>query len=457
MNVNRWVVDKLMPCDTRYMIVQGGAGSGKSVGCAQKLLIRASTTKHRFLICRKVARTLKKSVFQLFKDLIYAEDKSQFYRFNHSELIIFDEISGSEFHFAGLDDVEKLKSIQGITGVWYEEATESDDDSGDFDQLELRIRGKDLPDYAQFILSYNPVSDQNWIYNRFFTREDPEVTVLKTNYLDNAFLDDDYINHLTNRVSHDENLYRIYVLGEWGRIKTGGEFYKHFDETKHTGDTRYNEGLPLHISFDENVNPYITLTIWQFEKVGDSMICNQIDEFCLETPRNTLSYLCADFLKKYGTHEAGIYIYGDSTSKKQDTKLEKGYNFYTIIEGKLANLNPIRRVPSKNPPVVTRGQFINAIFGSGYNGIQITIGKQCVKSVADLLHLLESPEGGKHKHKVRDKSTGVSYEKYGHTSDCLDYVICEVLKQDYYSYIRPQKEFDHYEVGAKSFNSSKRY
>ena len=151
------------------------------------------------------------------------------------------------------------------------------------------------------------------------------------------------------------------------------------------------------------------------------------------------------------------YIYGDSTSKKQDTKLEKGYNFYTIIEGKLANLNPIRRVPSKNPPVVTRGQFINAIFGSGYNGIQITIGKQCVKSVADLLHLLESPEGGKHKHKVRDKATGVSYEKYGHTSDCLDYVICEVLKQDFSSYIRPQKEFNHYEVGAKSFNSSKRY
>ena len=73
----------------------------------------------------------------------------------------------------------------------------------------------------------------------------------------------------------------------------------------------------------------------------------------LETPRNTLSYLCADFLKKYGKHESGVYIYGDSTSKKQDTKLEKGYNFYTIIEGKLANLNPIRRVPSKNPPVVT--------------------------------------------------------------------------------------------------------
>ena len=205
MNVNRWVTDRLFPCESRYLIVQGGAGSGKSVACAQKLLIRASQIKHRFLICRKVARTLKKSVFQLFRDIIINEGKAQFYRFNLSELVIYDEISGSEFHFAGLDDVEKLKSIQGITGVWYEEATESDDSSADFDQLELRIRGKDLPDYAQFILSYNPVSDQNWIYNRFFTREDPEVTVLKTNYLDNAFLDEDYINHLTKRVSHDEN------------------------------------------------------------------------------------------------------------------------------------------------------------------------------------------------------------------------------------------------------------
>jgi hypothetical protein len=372
-------------------------------------------------------------------------------------MIIYDEVSGSEFHFSGLDDVEKLKSIQGITGTWYEEATESDESSADFDQIELRVRGNEMPSYVQHILSYNPVSDQNWLYKRFFETPDPEATIIKTNYKDNAFLDDAYIEHMEKRVSHDENLYRIYVLGEWGRIKTGGEFYKHFDETKHTSDTRYQPELPLHISFDENVNPYITLTVWQFEDKGDGMQCYQIDEFCLKTPRNTLSYLCADFMKKYGDHTAGVYIYGDATSKKQDTKLEKGYNFYTIIEGKLSKLNPIRRVPSRNPPVVTRGQFINAIFGSGYGGINIQIGKNCVNTVADLLNLLESPEGGKHKHRVKDKLTGVSYEKYGHASDCLDYVICEVLNKEFNAYINPQKGFSIYELGDKPFNSKKRY
>ena len=457
MFVNRWVSDKLFPCETRYLVVQGGAGSGKSRGITQKLLLRGSQQKHKFLILRKVGATIEDSVFSEFKSVIYEEDKADFYHFTKRPYSIEDKITGTKFLFKGLDDVEKLKSVSGITGVWYEEATESEDSSADFDQIELRLRGKDMPSYVQFILSYNPVSDQNWLYNRFFTREDPEVTIIKTNYLDNAFLDESYIDHLNKRVSHDENLYRIYVLGEWGRIKTGGEFYKHFDETKHVRPLEYDGGLPLHISFDENVNPYITLTIWQFVDTGDGMQCNQIDEFCLETPRNTLSYLCADFLKKYGDHKAGVFIYGDATSKKQDTKLEKGYNFYTIIEGKLKDLNPIRRVPSRNPPVVTRGQFINAIFGSGYNGIQITIGENCKRTVTDLLHLLESPEGGKHKHKTRDNATGVSYEKYGHCSDTLDYVICEVLKEDYYSYIKPQNSFNNYEVGVKAFNQKTRF
>ena len=32
---------------------------------------------------------------------------------------------------------------------------------------------------------------------------------------------------------HDYNYYRVYALGEWGSIKTGGEFLYAFDSNKH--------------------------------------------------------------------------------------------------------------------------------------------------------------------------------------------------------------------------------
>lgn len=63
--------------------------------------------------------------------------------------------NGSEILFSGLDDVEKLKSIYAITGIWIEEASELDE--GDLNQLDIRLRGE-TRFYKQIILSFNPIS-----------------------------------------------------------------------------------------------------------------------------------------------------------------------------------------------------------------------------------------------------------------------------------------------------------
>jgi PBSX family phage terminase large subunit len=74
--------------------------------------------------------------------------------------------NGNRIVFAGLDDVEKLKSINGITGIWIEEASEVENE--DVDQLNLRLRGK-MPYYKQIILSFNPISMGNFLRAKFFT------------------------------------------------------------------------------------------------------------------------------------------------------------------------------------------------------------------------------------------------------------------------------------------------
>ena len=75
--------------ENRFLIVYGGAGSGKSVAVMQKILIRVlSEENHRFVIARKVARTLRVSVFQLFKDLISSLDLEDNFKINKTDMTI---------------------------------------------------------------------------------------------------------------------------------------------------------------------------------------------------------------------------------------------------------------------------------------------------------------------------------------------------------------------------------
>ena len=200
----------------RYEVPWGGAGSGKSHIVARKLLYRVlkeDDCQHKFLIARKVNRTLKRSVFTLFRNIIVKWGLYDEFDFNNTDLTITYKKNGSQFLFTGLDDQEKLKSIEGITGVWMEEATEFSQE--DFEQLDLRLRG--VTKYPkQIILSFNPISDQHWIKKVFFDNPIDGVFTLHTTYLDNSFIDDDYKMVMENKKKTNPRYYNIYALGNWG-------------------------------------------------------------------------------------------------------------------------------------------------------------------------------------------------------------------------------------------------
>lgn len=204
---------------------------------------------------------------------------------------------------------------------------------------------------------------------------------------------------------------------------TGGEFYKCFLRTKHVLDVRtldqaifngeraYNKDIPLHISFDFNVNPYITCTIWQI--IGGKKII-EIDEICLANPINTTADVCKEFIRRYQGHQAGLFIYGDPSGRQQDTRSEKGFNDFTLIMRALNQFKPNLRIAAAAPPVVMRGNFINTILEKGFEGLEIFIHDKNVKSINDFIYLKEASDGTKLKEKTKDTNTGVSYEKYGH-------------------------------------------
>jgi hypothetical protein len=189
----------------------------------------------------------------------------------------------------------------------------------------------------------------------------------------------------------------------------------------------------------------MTLTIHQVKVIDGVTHISQIDEICQPHPKNTLRDTCDSFTTKYGQHKEGLYVYGDRTSIKQDVKLEKGQNFFTLVYDYLSNMSPVLRLPKSNPNVRSRGVFINDCFANRVDTARITIGDNCVNSIGDYLNIVEDSDGSKLKQKVKDKKTNTSYEKHGHTSDSNDYLYCEILNKEYNRYISGNKvsEYKH--------------
>lgn len=197
----------------RYLVLKGGGGSGKSIFAGRKILERATSEPgHRFLVVRKVARTLRESCFKQLSGQTKNHYPDSGYKINQSDMRITFE-NGSEILFAGLDDVEKLKSIYNIDGIWIEEASEILE--SDFNQLDIRMRGQSKY-YKQLIVSFNPISMKHWLKKRFFDRKDPRARTHESTYKDNPFLPEEDRRTLENFQFTDEYYYQVYCLGIWG-------------------------------------------------------------------------------------------------------------------------------------------------------------------------------------------------------------------------------------------------
>lgn len=198
---------------TYWMVLKGGAGSGKSRFAARKVIERCvNEAGHRMLVCRKVFNTLRESCYSL----LVAEIENHYPGSGITATVSPMQITfpnGSVILFAGLDDVEKLKSIFRITSIWVEEASECDE--RDIDQLNIRLRDPS-PHYKQIILTFNPVSALHWLKRRFFDRPLPDVTASHSTYRDNRFLPPEYGEKLEQYRDIDPYYYSVYALGEWG-------------------------------------------------------------------------------------------------------------------------------------------------------------------------------------------------------------------------------------------------
>jgi hypothetical protein len=421
------------------MILFGGAirGGKTFVGLGGLLLLAKKYPNSKWVIVRDTLQTLKRTTIPSFNKICprsfiksYNQDTQTVTFTNGSQIIFLGE------NYADDKELNRFKGLE-CNGFLLEEMNELQKVT--FLKCIERAGSHIIPNMPPPLIlgTCNPCN--NWvktdIYNLWKEDKLPSKWLyIPSKITDNPHIPEEYKESLKMLPTYQ---YEVFVNGNWDiQLKTGGEYWKCFDLDKHVKTCVYDKDLPLHISFDENVNPYLPCGVFQLE--GNEL--RMIKEFANKSPRNTVKDICNDIKREYNGHESGMYIYGDATSKKQDTKLEKGYNFFTLVIDYLKDFNPIQRIPSANPSVVMRGNFINTVFEKNIFDMNIYFDSSCILTINDLTYCKEAPDGTIHKEMETDPQTKVRYQKVGHFSDLFAYIVCEAFKQNYLTYSRGNVE-----------------
>lgn len=322
------VFERLNQSGKRFLINYGGTGSSKSFSAAQKEVLISIQKPVNTLIIRKVAATLKDSVIPSFKRRITEFDLWDIFEENKSDREITCTQTGSKFMFRGLDDPEKMKSIEGINRIMIEEASELDID--DFFELNRRVRGeKDI----QITINFNPIHEDHWLKKHFFDQQIPNCEIIHSTYFDNPFLTKEDKEQIEWLKMYNYNQYRIYALGEWGLTENNLPWAFAFDENKHTADVLpFYPSYPVYLTFDFNNDP---LTCIAFQKSPDNgtpgCFLHYIHEFSEDI---SLNELCLRIKTKYPY--SLFFVTGDASGKNADVGFEnKNESYYTMIQAYL--------------------------------------------------------------------------------------------------------------------------
>jgi phage terminase large subunit len=164
----------------RYKIYYGGRDSAKSHSIAEALIRRTAAVPTRVLCTREYQNSIKDSVHRLLVDKIGALGLTGW--FDVTEKAIKSKV-GSEFMFKGLhNNVQEIKSTEGIDICWNEEAHFTSDES--WKTLIPTIR----KDGSEIWASFNVTDEDAPTHQRFVINTPPDTLIHHVNYWDNPFL-----------------------------------------------------------------------------------------------------------------------------------------------------------------------------------------------------------------------------------------------------------------------------
>ena len=199
----------------RYNVYYGGRGSGKTRFVMDKLVLKGLREKRVILLMRKTTASCKFSVWKELKEAVGRFKLTQYFTFYESDYSAVCNLTGTVFKCSGLDIAEKIKGFSEISDVLLEEATEFTPE--DFELIDGTVRSVKYKLPLQIYALFNPVSKANWVYKKWFGPESSveNTFVLKTTYLDNPHLSQDYIERMEHMKITNPTRWKIEALGDF--------------------------------------------------------------------------------------------------------------------------------------------------------------------------------------------------------------------------------------------------
>lgn len=211
--------------DSRYFIVTGGRGSGKSFSINILLLFLTYERGHIILFTRYTLTSAHVSIIPEFLEKIDILDKHSDFHVTKDEIVNLK--TGSKILFKGIKtssgtQTANLKSLAGVT-TWVLDEAEELTDEDTFDKIDYSIRSKDKDNRVVLIL--NPATKEHFIYQRFFESKGVEAgsnivkgdtTYIHTTYQDNIDnLSESFLSQIETMKIHRPEKYKHTILGGW--------------------------------------------------------------------------------------------------------------------------------------------------------------------------------------------------------------------------------------------------
>lgn len=264
---------------------------------------------------------------------------------------------------------------------------------------------------------------------------------------------DYFLNQELNMVTEDKKLKLIhgYPFGV-----PGGAWYPFFSRAKFVGNYPYIKGQTVLQSWDFNVSPYMTLlcaqlryvTKWidpdephtierprtKYDQAGIGLKAMNVlqiifyKNYCLKDPQNSTESVCIAFSCDHDKRDTEIDYYGDASGRNQIPGLGSVTN-YKLIEDYLADYihNHSKKVKGANIGIFTRRDLMNKLMSGAIEDVELLIDESCQELIEDCENTKVGPKG-KDKSMVKDQTTGQKYQEYGHASDAMEYLVCEICR-----------------------------
>lgn len=438
--------------DLPQLILGGGAaGGGKSyLGSCWLVSSCMRFSDIRAVVARKTLKSLKGSTWNTIKKVCkeWGLKEGVHYKINNLDGILtfwndsviimqemvdlpsdpnFERFGSSEFTIAFIDEVSEI-SERAVEVLF----------------SRLRWRTAETFKTARMMMSTNPCI--TWVRSRFVQDDEGNPITCREGeaYVPFSVFDNPDVqfvqtyvaalNKITDKATRERLLY-----GNWDFVDSNiMAAYWNFDGQTHLieklSEKVYDPMKPIISGWDFNVAPYMSELEFQFNYDKKEIYIIEENLGKPENKENNTPALAKKIKDKKISHNhiGGIVITGDPAGAARSTQTEDGVNNYTIIEQNMKNgvLRPRIKLLSKQPPLVTRLEFVNAIF-SGYDGWKVMIDLRCRKLTEDLIYQTKNADGTKCKKKVTNAKTGGKEEKYGHLSDILDYVFVQFLSDSW--------------------------